>query len=278
MLRFVVRRLLLLVPILLGLSILVFFWIRALPGGPAQALLGERATPETVAQIERAVRPRRADLRPVLARTSKTIVEGDLGTSITTRRPVVDELKQRFPATIELAFAAMIFAIVVRRPARLHRREDATGRRSTTRAWSCPCSASRSRSSSSRSCSSTSSRCKLGLVTHGRAASRPDRPRAPDELLHPRRDHRRRPGGALGLHQAPDPARDRARLDPARDHRAHHARGRARRPERGLRAHGARQGPGAARRRPTPHLPQRAAADRRRSSGCRPGCCSRARC
>ena len=53
MLRFVVRRLLLLVPILLGLSILVFAWIRALPGGPAQSLLGERATPETVAQIER---------------------------------------------------------------------------------------------------------------------------------------------------------------------------------------------------------------------------------
>ena len=53
MLRFVVRRLLLLVPILLGLSIVVFFWIRALPGGPAQALLGERATPETIAQIER---------------------------------------------------------------------------------------------------------------------------------------------------------------------------------------------------------------------------------
>src|SRR5919106_1295884 len=53
MLRFVVRRLLLLVPILLGLSLLVFGWIRALPGSPAIALLGERATPETIAQIER---------------------------------------------------------------------------------------------------------------------------------------------------------------------------------------------------------------------------------
>ena len=53
MLRFVVRRLLLLVPILLGLSILLFFWIRALPGGPAESLLGERATPEAVEQIER---------------------------------------------------------------------------------------------------------------------------------------------------------------------------------------------------------------------------------
>src|SRR5437016_4350236 len=51
MLRFVVRRLLLLVPILLGLSILVFGWIRLLPGAPAHALLGERATPETRAQV-----------------------------------------------------------------------------------------------------------------------------------------------------------------------------------------------------------------------------------
>ena len=46
MLRFVVRRLLLLVPILVGLSILVLLWIRLLPGGPAQALLGERGTDE----------------------------------------------------------------------------------------------------------------------------------------------------------------------------------------------------------------------------------------
>ena len=51
MLKFVVRRLLLLIPILIALSIIVFFWIRALPGGPAEALLGERATPEAVQQI-----------------------------------------------------------------------------------------------------------------------------------------------------------------------------------------------------------------------------------
>ena len=52
MLRFVVRRLLQLGPILLGLSLLLFVWLRALPGGPAAALLGERATPEAVARIE----------------------------------------------------------------------------------------------------------------------------------------------------------------------------------------------------------------------------------
>jgi peptide/nickel transport system permease protein len=52
MLRFVVRRLLLLVPILIGLSLIVFFWLRALPGTPATALLGERATAEAIAAIE----------------------------------------------------------------------------------------------------------------------------------------------------------------------------------------------------------------------------------
>ena len=53
MVKFIVRRLLLLVPILLGLSIIVFVCIRALPGNPAIALLGERATPVAIEQINR---------------------------------------------------------------------------------------------------------------------------------------------------------------------------------------------------------------------------------
>ena len=111
MLRFVVRRLLLLVPILVGLSILVFLWIRILPGGPAQALLGERGTAEQEAQIERQY----GLDEPIHVQYWKyvqTVVRGDLGDSIATRRPVVEELKQRFPATIELALAAMLFSIV----------------------------------------------------------------------------------------------------------------------------------------------------------------------
>ena len=112
MLRFVVRRLLLLVPILLGLSIVVFFWIRALPGGPAQALLGERATPETIAQIERQYgldQPVHVQYWKYLERTTHF----DLGTSVASRRPVTDELAERFPATIELAVAAMLFSIIL---------------------------------------------------------------------------------------------------------------------------------------------------------------------
>jgi peptide/nickel transport system permease protein len=112
MLKFVVRRLLLLVPILIGLSLLVFVWIRALPGGPAEALLGERATPESIAQI----RHQYGLDKPVYVQYwsyLETVGRGDLGTSVTTRRPVTDELKQRFPATIELTVAAMLFALAL---------------------------------------------------------------------------------------------------------------------------------------------------------------------
>jgi peptide/nickel transport system permease protein len=112
MLRFVVRRLLLLVPILLGLSILVFLWIRALPGSPAISLLGERATPETIAQIERQYGLDKP-IHVQYWRYLKTVSRGDFGVSVTSRRPVTEELKQRFPATIELAFAAMLFSVVL---------------------------------------------------------------------------------------------------------------------------------------------------------------------
>ena len=110
MLRFVARRLLLLVPILLGVSILLFLWIRALPGGPAESLLGERATPEAVEQIERIY----GLDQPIYIQYVKyleKLVTGDLGTSIASRRPVTEEIGRRFPATIELAIAAMIFAV-----------------------------------------------------------------------------------------------------------------------------------------------------------------------
>ena len=112
MLRFVVRRLLLLVPILLGLSILVFVWIRALPGSPAQALLGERATPDTIRQIDHQYgldKPIYVQYWKYLEQTAQL----KLGTSITTRETVLTEIGQRFPATIELAIAAALFAVTL---------------------------------------------------------------------------------------------------------------------------------------------------------------------
>ncbi len=112
MLRFVVRRLLLLVPILIGLSLLVFIWIRALPASPAVSLLGERATPETIRQIERQYGLDKPVYIQYL-RYMETVAKGDLGTTIRTRRPVTDELRERFPATIELTTAALLFAILL---------------------------------------------------------------------------------------------------------------------------------------------------------------------
>ena len=111
MLRFVVRRLLLLIPILIGLSLLVFFWIRALPGDPATALLGERATPEAIV----AVNKQYGLDKPIYVqyfRYVKQTASGNFGTSQTSRRPVTTEFRERFPATIELAFAAMVFSVL----------------------------------------------------------------------------------------------------------------------------------------------------------------------
>ena len=112
MLRFVVRRLLLLIPILLGLSILVFMWIRTLPGSPATTLLGERATAEAIAAINEQY-GLNDPLHEQYLRYLKTVGQLDFGDSVTSRRPVFDEFKQRFPATIELAFAAMLFSILI---------------------------------------------------------------------------------------------------------------------------------------------------------------------
>ena len=112
MLRYVIRRLLLLIPIMFGVSILIFFWIRLLPGGPAEALLGERATPELVA----AYRERYGLDEPIYKQYIKYVkatAGGDFGVSVASHRQVTDEIKQRFPATMELAIAAMLFATMI---------------------------------------------------------------------------------------------------------------------------------------------------------------------
>jgi peptide/nickel transport system permease protein len=111
-LRFTVRRLLLLVPILLGLSVLVFLFVRALPGGPEQALLGERATPARIAEVRETYGLDRPVHEQYLAYMGR-VVQGDLGVSSTTRRPVTEEIGRRFPGTVELALTAMLFAVAV---------------------------------------------------------------------------------------------------------------------------------------------------------------------
>jgi peptide/nickel transport system permease protein len=109
-LRYIVRRLLLLVPILLGVSLLIFFWIRALPGSPAESLLGERATPALVQAYREKYGLNKPIYQQYYSYLKTTVVDGDLGVSVASHRTITSEIKERFPATVELAFGAMIFA------------------------------------------------------------------------------------------------------------------------------------------------------------------------
>ncbi|MGK5743305.1 ABC transporter permease [Micromonospora sp. URMC 103] len=110
MLRVIVRRLLQLVVTLIALSALIFIWLRNLPGGPVDALLGERATPETRALLTRAL----GYDQPILVQYGKfmqRILTGDFGNSIRTGDPVTEVIGRAFPATFELAIAALVIAV-----------------------------------------------------------------------------------------------------------------------------------------------------------------------
>jgi len=110
-LRYIVRRLLLLIPILLGVSLLIFFWIRALPGSPAESLLGERATPALVQAYRKKYGLDKPIVEQYFTYLKTTAIDRDLGVSVASHRKVWTEIRQKFPATIELAAAAMIFAV-----------------------------------------------------------------------------------------------------------------------------------------------------------------------
>ncbi|MDQ3148836.1 MAG: ABC transporter permease [Chloroflexota bacterium] len=110
--KFILRRLLLLIPIMLGLTVLVFLFIRLLPGDPAGAILGERATPEAVERVRTALGLDRPLIEQYWEYVSG-LVRLDLGTSFITNRDVTDDFLQRFPATVELTAAAMIFALTL---------------------------------------------------------------------------------------------------------------------------------------------------------------------
>lgn len=110
--RYAVRRALTIVPVLLGVSVLVFSFIHLIPGDPALTMLGERATPEKVAEV----RTRLGLDRPIWQQYLLYIgnaLRGDLGVSIVRGDPVASDLLRRFPATVELAMAAIIAAVAL---------------------------------------------------------------------------------------------------------------------------------------------------------------------
>jgi peptide/nickel transport system permease protein len=101
-----------LIPVLIGVSLIVFFMVRLIPGDPAQILLGQQASPERVAEI----REQLGLDEPIPVQYANFLagaVRGELGDSIVTGRPVTTELLDRFPATLELTAAAMLFAVCV---------------------------------------------------------------------------------------------------------------------------------------------------------------------
>jgi peptide/nickel transport system permease protein len=110
-LRFIVRRVLVAIPVLVGLSIILFLFLRLLPGGgPAEAILGQHATPQLVAQISATQgfdKPLYVQYFDYVGR----LVHGDFGSSFIDGRQVADTFLIRFPATVELTLGAMLFAV-----------------------------------------------------------------------------------------------------------------------------------------------------------------------
>jgi peptide/nickel transport system permease protein len=112
MTRYIIKRLITMIPVLIGISVLVFAFIRLIPGDVATSMLGERATPERIAEL----RMQLGLDKPLYVQYfiyMSHVVRGDLGTSVLRGDPVIKDLTLRFPATLELAVAAMIFAISV---------------------------------------------------------------------------------------------------------------------------------------------------------------------
>jgi len=112
MITFTARRLLEAVPVLVGVSIVVFLFLRLIPGDPALVLLGERANEQNLARLRESMGLNQP-LHVQYARFANQLLHADLGKSIRTGLPVLEEARGRFPATIELALTALTIAVVV---------------------------------------------------------------------------------------------------------------------------------------------------------------------
>ncbi len=106
--QYILRRLLQMIPITFGILTLVFSLIHLIPGDPAVQIAGENARPEDVREVRKAL----GLDKPYLGR----VAHGDLGRSFQTNEAVAVEIRQRYPATIELAFGAMFVALLVAFP------------------------------------------------------------------------------------------------------------------------------------------------------------------
>ena len=114
--RFLLRRLGLLVLVVLGIVTIVFLIIHLIPGDPIEVMLGETALPADREALRHALGLDRPVLKQY-GRYLSGLLQGDLGNSIHTRRPVAALLAERIPATLELTFASLLIALVIAIPA-----------------------------------------------------------------------------------------------------------------------------------------------------------------
>lgn len=116
MLKYILKRILLLIPVLIGATLIVFFVMDMTPGDPAVAKLGVDATAEQIEEL----REEMGLNDPFLVRYGRfvlNLVQGDLGTSYKTGLDVMQQIMQRIPYTFLLSFAALLFAVIVGIPA-----------------------------------------------------------------------------------------------------------------------------------------------------------------
>jgi peptide/nickel transport system permease protein len=114
--RYAFRRITALIPVLIGVSVVVFLFLHLIPGDPASAMLGDHATADSIARLRVAYgldQPWPQQYAIFVGH----LLQGDLGRSIRSNAPITQELAQRFPATIELTLAAMLIAVLVGMPA-----------------------------------------------------------------------------------------------------------------------------------------------------------------
>jgi peptide/nickel transport system permease protein len=112
MAQFLLRRLLLIIPVLLGIIFVTFVLVRAIPGDPCHAMLGEKATPQSCENFKQRF-GLNDNIVVQFGRYAGTLATGNLGDSIKFGRPVGDFLIERLPMTLELTIGAMLFALVV---------------------------------------------------------------------------------------------------------------------------------------------------------------------
>ncbi|HMK43711.1 MAG TPA: ABC transporter permease, partial [Dissulfurispiraceae bacterium] len=110
MVRYILKRLLILIPLLLGITLVSFAMLKSLPGDPVLNLVGERASPEIMENIRRELGTDQGFARQYIGYLS-LLTQGDFGRSYYTNRRVLEEIKTKFPNTLRLAMATMTLAV-----------------------------------------------------------------------------------------------------------------------------------------------------------------------